>query len=71
MPGTAQPGSAAAAAAAGDTSRFTVQELKGKTIKELQEVLRRKGLPVSGKKEELVMRLMELQRRQQRAGRPS
>jgi hypothetical protein len=48
-----------------------VPELKAKTIKELSEILRRLRLPVSGKKEELVARIMELQRRQQRAGRPS
>ncbi len=51
--------------------RYSVPQLKAKTAKELAEILRRLRLPVSGKKEELVGRIMEQQRRQQRAGRPS
>lgn len=42
-------------------SEFASGQLKNKTIKDLQAILRAWGLPVSGKKDDLISRLLEKQ----------
>ncbi|GLC47398.1 hypothetical protein PLESTB_001959600 [Pleodorina starrii] len=44
------------------TASFTADELKAKTVPQLKELLRARGLPVSGAKDELVRRLVDYQR---------
>ena len=48
-------------------SPLCAEELRGKTIKELQDLLKARGLPVSGKKDALMQRIVDLQRRQRMA----
>jgi hypothetical protein len=45
-------------------------ELRAKPNKELQDLLKQRGLPVSGNKEALVQRLLGHQQRQQKASAP-
>lgn len=63
--------SAGAAQPQGPRRTFTFEELKVKSNKDLQELLKSRGLPVTGKKEELLRRLMDYQRRMKRAQQPS
>ena len=65
----AGPSVAAAAAnrTASRTASYSQEELRGKSIKELQELLKARGLPVSGKKEALMQRVVDYQRRQKMA----
>ncbi|PNG93973.1 hypothetical protein TSOC_015276 [Tetrabaena socialis] len=64
----AKKANAAAAEAGAAASRpaslaaFTADELKAKTIPLLKELLKARGLPVSGAKEELIRRLIDHQR---------
>lgn len=46
---------------------FSQDELKAKTVKELQDALKQRGMPISGKKEVLMQRILEFQRRQKLA----
>ncbi len=45
--------------------------MRGKTAAQLMEILKARGLPVRGKKEELVQRLLEAQDRARRAADPA
>ena len=45
---------------------YTAEQLRGKTAAQLMEILKVRGLPVRGKKEELVQRLLEAQDRARR-----
>ena len=59
---------------AGTSSRpqtYTAEQLRGKTLAQLMEVLKLQSLPVRGKKEELVQRLLEAQDRAKRAAAPA
>ena len=59
---------------AGTSSRpqtYTAEQLRGKTLAQLMEVLKLHSLPVRGKKEELVQRLLEAQDRAKRAAAPA
>lgn len=47
---------------------FSQEELKAKTVRELTEILKARGLPTSGKKDELIRRVVDYQRKQKRAG---
>jgi hypothetical protein len=47
---------------------YTVESLRSKTNKALQEMLRARGLGVGGTKDQLMGRLMEHARRGRRAG---
>jgi len=53
--------------AGGSRQVFTQDELNKKTAKELQQVLKARSLPVTGRKEELVRRIVDYQRRLKRA----
>lgn len=46
---------------------FSQDELKAKTVKELQDALKQRGMPISGKKEVLMQRILDFQRRQKLA----
>ncbi|GAX74948.1 hypothetical protein CEUSTIGMA_g2394.t1 [Chlamydomonas eustigma] len=46
---------------------YTTDDLKGKTVKELQDLLKARSMPVSGKKEALMQRIIDYQRRQKMA----
>jgi hypothetical protein len=46
---------------------YAAEELKGKTVKELQDLLKARSMPISGKKEALMQRLIDFQRRQKSA----
>mmetsp|Transcript_31119 Transcript_31119/g.69153 ORF Transcript_31119/g.69153 Transcript_31119/m.69153 type:complete len:178 (+) Transcript_31119:83-616(+) len=50
---------------------FTQEALKLKSNKDLQELLRARGLPTKGNKAEMMQRLIEYQRRQKKASQPS
>ena len=50
---------------------YTAEQLRSKTLAQLMEVLKARGLPVRGKKEELVQRLLEAQDRARRAADPA
>jgi hypothetical protein len=50
---------------------YSPEQLKAKTNKELADILKSKSLPVTGKKDELIRRIMDFQRSQKRAARPS
>lgn len=62
-----------AAAAGGDHRHmhYTLEQLNGMVLKELSSLCAGRGLPSSGRKADLVRRLLEYQRRLQRASRPS
>lgn len=62
--GQPAPKKQAAQSAAGGAPHkaYTAQELGSKPNKELQELLSARGLPISGRKEELARRLMDHQR---------
>ena len=47
---------------------YTRMALQARTIKDLQNVLRAWGLPISGKKEDLVSRILDLQAAESRPG---
>ena len=57
--------------AAARPQTYTAEQLRGKTLAQLMEVLKARGLPVRGKKEELVQRLLEAQDRARRAADPA
>jgi SAP domain len=65
-PNLAGPSGAGGAGPSGvDTKRtFTQEELKAKTVKDLQDILKARGMPVSGKKDALMQRMIDFQRRQ-------
>lgn len=71
-PNTAGPNTAGAAAPAGTQAKrlpaLTADELKSRTIPQLQELLRERTLPVSGRKEELIRRLIDHGRAAKLAG---
>eukprot|EP00955_Chlamydomonas_euryale_P114207 366260-Chlamydomonas_euryale.AAC.14 len=46
---------------------YSQDELRAKTLKDLGDLLKQRGLPVSGKKEQLMQRLIDFQRRQKMA----
>jgi hypothetical protein len=50
---------------------FSSEQLQVKTVKELGGLLAARGLPVSGKKLDLIRRLLDYQRRVKKASQPS
>ena len=50
---------------------YSSEQLQVKTVKELGGLLAARGLPVSGKKLDLIKRMMEYQRRVKKASQPS
>lgn len=60
-----------AAAGRGAVQTYTAEQMRGKTAAQLMEILKARGLPVRGKKEELVQRLLEAQDRARRAADPA
>eukprot|EP00877_Chromochloris_zofingiensis_P008566 jgi/Chrzof1/3963/Cz13g15070.t1 len=57
--------------AAANTQTYKWEQLRLKTNKDLADILKAKGLRSTGKKEELIQRILEFQRRQKSAGQPS
>ena len=55
----------------GAVQTYTAEQMRGKTAAQLMEILKARGLPVRGKKEELVQRLLEAQDRARRAADPA
>lgn len=72
--GPGPPPAPPASASAGPQQRatsFTLDELNKKTVKDLQDLLRARSLQTAGRKDELVRRLLDYQRRQRLASQPS
>ena len=42
-------------------AKFTPQQLRGKANRELSDILKQQGLPVSGKKDDLIARILQAQ----------
>ena len=68
--GTAAAGQGGSGAS-GTAQTYTAEQMRSKTAAQLMEVLKARGLPVRGKKEELVQRLLEAQDRARRAADPA
>jgi hypothetical protein len=69
--GAAAPSPAAGARAVARHAVFTPLQLQAKTAKELAEMLKARGQSGAGRKEQLVMRLLDFQRRMRRAMQPA
>ena len=65
--GTGQGGSGSG----GAPQTYTAEQMRSRTAAQLMEILKARGLPVRGKKEELVQRLLEAQDRAKRAADPA